>query len=149
MGLISSEAESEGRTVLVWSTFDAVPAGEALARRLGGRVARVNRTSELQVADVEWAMVASWVRDGPRRAPGYRLEMADGPFPAELRADAATLHHIMQTAPREDLDVGDVTLDVSHIVELDRALVEAGRQRWTVLVRDPTGACVGGSVASA
>ena len=31
------------------------------------------------------------------------------------------------------------------IAELDRALLEAGRLRWTALMRDPTGACVGGT----
>jgi mycothiol synthase len=62
--------ESEGRSLLVWSTFDAVPAGEAFARRLGARVARVNRSSEVQLAEVDWKMVESWMREGPLRAPG-------------------------------------------------------------------------------
>lgn len=70
--------------------------------------------------------------------------MIDGAVPEHLRADAATLHHIMQTAPREDLDVGDVIVDAELVAELDRALIEAGRTRWTVFVRDPAGACVGG-----
>ncbi len=71
--------------------------------------------------------------------------MIDGAFPAHLRADAATFHHIMQTAPRDDLDVGDMLIDADFVAELDRALQEAGRMRWTALIRDPTGACVGGT----
>ena len=51
----------------------------------------------------------------------------------------------MQTAPRDSLDVADVFLRAGHVTELDRALLEAGRMRWTALVRDPTGACVGGT----
>jgi mycothiol synthase len=51
----------------------------------------------------------------------------------------------MQTAPRDDLDLGDVLLDADHIAELDHALLEAGRTRWTALTRDSTGACVGGT----
>jgi GNAT superfamily N-acetyltransferase len=145
LGVVSSECESESRPIMIWSTFDTVPAGEAFSRRFGARVARVNRTSELQMADVGWGMVACWVQDGPRRAPGYGLEVVDGPFPPKLRADAARFHQIMQTAPRDHLEIGDVTLNASHIVELDTALVEAGRQRWTILVRDPSGSCVGGT----
>ncbi len=71
--------------------------------------------------------------------------MIDGVFPENLRADAATFHHIMQTAPREDLEVGDVLISPDDIAELDRALLEAGRSRWTALLRDSTGACVGGT----
>jgi mycothiol synthase len=145
LGSICEVTESESRPLLVWSTFDAVPAGEAFARRLGARVARVNRTSEVQLADVDWIMVESWMREGPVRAAGYYLEMVDGVYPYERYADAVILHHIMQTAPRDDLDVDDVIVGEDDIAEHDRALVETGRQRWTIFVRDPSGVCVGGT----
>ena len=51
----------------------------------------------------------------------------------------------MQTAPRQDLDVGDVTVDAQFVAALDRAIVKAGRTRWTVFVRDAAGSCVGGT----
>jgi mycothiol synthase len=142
---LRDEAGVEGRSLLTWSTFDTVPAGEALSLRVGAEVARVNRTSELRLADVDWPTVAEWAEAGRARGHGYRLEMIDGAFPEHLRADAATFHHIMQTAPRDSLDVADVHLRAYHVAELDRALLEAGRMRWTALVRDPTGACVGGT----
>jgi mycothiol synthase len=145
LGSICEVTESEGRSLLVWSTFDTVPAGEAFARRLGARVARVNRTSEAQLGDVDWTMVASWMREGSVRAPGYYLEMVDGVYPPERYGDAVILHHIMQSAPRDDLDVDDVILSEDDIAEHDRALAEAGRRRWTVFVRDPSGVCVGGT----
>jgi mycothiol synthase len=138
----------EGRSLLTWETFDGVPAGEAFSRRLGAQPARVNRISELRLAEVNWPMVEAWSRAGPVRAPGYRLEMIDGVFPEELRADAVTFHHIMQTAPREALDVGDVLIGPEDIAEIDRALLEAGRLRWTALMRDGTGICVGGTEVS-
>lgn len=143
--LICEEASSEDRSLLTWSTFAAVPAGDAFARRLGARAARVNRTSEVRLADIDWEMVGTWANAAEARARGYRLEMVDGAFPHDLRADAAAFHHIMQTAPRDDLDVGDVTIDVGDVAELDRALVEAGRARWTCFVRDAEGNCVGGT----
>jgi len=145
LGIISETTRSEGRSLLVWSTFDAAPAGEAFSRQVGARSSRVNRTSELQLADVDWTVVESWIREGPVRAPGYSLEVVDGVYPPELHGDAVTFHHIMQTAPRDELDVGDVMLDARDIAEQDRALVEAGRRRWTILVRDPSGTCVGGT----
>ena len=144
-GLICRETERDDRTTLVWSTFDSVPAGDAFSRHVGGRVARVNRTSEARVGDIDWPLVYRWSTDSVGRTRGYRLEMVDGVYPAELRGDAAAFHHIMQTAPRDDLDTGDVMLNEQHIAELDRALVDAGRERWAILVRDRSGACVGGT----
>ncbi len=117
----------------------------ASPERLGAEVARINRTSVLVLADVDWQMVQEWADAKRARERGYRIEMIDGVFPAHLRADAARFHHIMQTAPRDDLDIGDVILDANDIAGLDRALLEAGRSRWTAFVRDADGACVGGT----
>jgi mycothiol synthase len=145
LATICAETVNEGKSLLIWSTFDAVPAGDDFSRRIGARVARVNRTSELVLADVDWTMIDRWARAERARDLGYQLEIVEGVYPEHLRADAATFHHIMQTAPREDLDVGDVMIDAEFVAELDRALVEAGRTRWTGFVRDPAGACVGGT----
>lgn len=145
MAVVYEETAREGRSLLTWSTFDAIPAGEAFSRSLGGRVARVNRTSELALADVDWEMVDRWASPERPRELGYSLEIVVGVFPEHLRADAAKFHHIMQTAPRDDLDVGDVIIDANFVAELDRALMDSGRARWTVFVRNGSGTCVGGT----
>jgi mycothiol synthase len=142
---IYSTTVDEGRSLLTWATFDGVPAGGTLSRRLGAQPARANRMSELSLTDVDWAMIHDWTKPRLAREGGYRLEMIDGVFPQHLRADAATFHHIMQTAPRENLEVGDVLIGPDDIAELDRTLLEAGRLRWTALMRDSTGSCVGGT----
>jgi mycothiol synthase len=142
---ICEQTAEEGRSSLTWNTFDAVPAGEAFSQQVEAQVARVNRTSELRLDAVDWSMLERWSRAPRARQLGYRLEVVVGVFPAHLRADAVRFHHIMQTAPREALDVSDVLIDVDFVAQLDWALVEAGRTRWTVLVRDRTGACVGGT----
>jgi RimJ/RimL family protein N-acetyltransferase len=130
---------------LVWSTYDSLPGGEALSRRVGGRIGRVNRNSELLLADVDWERVESWVAEGPRRAAGYRLEFWEGPLPEHVIDDAARFHHLMNTQPRDDLEVGDVHLDANQVAEVDRHLVESGRLRWTLFVRDREDRLVGGT----
>lgn len=142
---IRDETLRDGRSLLTWSTFEAVPAGEAFALRVHARRGRVNRRSELVLADVDWPMVDSWDAAAPARRIGYRLDFVEGGFPDYLRDDAVLFHHIMQTAPRDDLDVGDLTTDSGFVAELDRALAESGQMRWTILVRDPAGVCVGGT----
>jgi GNAT superfamily N-acetyltransferase len=142
---VTDEVLAKGRATLVWSTYDAVAAADAFSRRLGGRVGRVNRNSELLLPDVDWRLIQSWAYDGPRRAPGYAVQVWDGPFPDDMIEDALRFHRIMNTQPRDELEVGDVILDRAQVGQLDRHLVESGRQRWTVFVRDPDGRCVGGT----
>lgn len=145
MTTITATTLEVGRSILTWSTFDAVPGGEAFSRAAGAEPARVNRTSELRLDDVDWEMVAAWTTDATGRAKGYTLDVIEGAFPESKRSDAARFHHIMQTMPRDSLDVGDVMITEADVAEQDRAHDDAGRERWTILVRDPSGACVGGT----
>lgn len=148
VALICEETAGEGRSLVMWSTFDAIPAGEAFSRSLGGEVGRVNRQSDLALEDVDWRLVERWESAERARELGYSLDIIVGEIPEHLRADAARFHHIMQTAPRDDLDVGDVIIGPDFVAELDVALIESGRTHWTLLVRDPAGACVGGTEVS-
>ena len=131
----------EGRGLLVWQTFSKVPAGDDFARAAGGRVARVNRTSELRLASVDWSLVDAWATP----VHGYELQTVDGALPVDLHEDAAHFHNIMETQPMDDLDVAPRHTTAAEIAELDRSLVASGRRRWTVFVRDAHGRCVGGT----
>jgi GNAT superfamily N-acetyltransferase len=143
--VVVDEALIVGRSHLMWSTYDSLPGGEAWSRRVGGRIGRVNRNSELLLADVDWERVESWVAEGPRRAAGYRLEFWEGPLPEHVIDDAARFHHLMNTQPRDDLEVGDVHVDADQVAEVDRHLAESGRLRWTLFVRDREDRLVGGT----
>ena len=142
---VAQETLAEERATLVWSTYDTVPAGDAFSRHMGGQIGRVNRNSELLLGEVDWDLVESWVDEGPRRAPGYTVQLWVGPLLDHMLGDALRLHRIMNTQPRDDLEVGDVILDRAQVAQLDRNLVESGRRRWTVFVRDPDGRSIGGT----
>jgi GNAT superfamily N-acetyltransferase len=133
------------RSLLTWSTFDTVPAGEALSKRLGASAGLVSRTSDLRVADVDWSMVERWVTEGRQRAPGFRIDTIVSPLPPELYADAAAFHHLMNTQPHDDLEVGDVLITAEDAASVDRSITESGREKWTMFVRDPDGVLVGGT----
>lgn len=126
---ICEESLAEGRHLLTWSTIDTVPAGTVVSRRVRGRAARVNRTSELLLAEVDWTLVTRWTSASRARVLGYCLEIVDGAFPERLRPDAVSFHRVMRSAPREGLDVGHVNVDTGFIADLDHALIEAGRSR--------------------
>ena len=142
---IYTTTADEGRSLLTWSTFDAVPASEAFSIGHDARVGRISRTSEVAIADIDWPMVAEWSKAPRANQHGYTIEFVDGVFPIALLADAAMFHHIMQTAPRDDLDVGEVIVGPDFIAELDQHLAASGRTRWTIFVRDADGNCAGGT----
>ena len=143
-------AEAEGRYSLTWSTSSAVADGESFSRAMGAREAVVVRESHLLLGDVEWDMVDRWVEEGPKRAPEYDLQLIEGPLPAELYEDMVVFSDIMETAPRDDLDVAPAKHDVAEIAEWERlvaATAAAGtEERWLYLARHRgSGECVGGT----
>jgi RimJ/RimL family protein N-acetyltransferase len=97
------------------------------------------------MSEVDWGLVQSWMDAGQTRATGYWLDYWDGTLPGELAGDYAAFHRMAQAKPRDDLHVADVILSADHVAQLDRALAEAGRQRWTIFVRDIGGRCAGGT----
>lgn len=146
LGLICDVADAEGRPLLLGWTSETAPSGEGFVRHLGARVGLVTRTSHLRIADLDWSMVASWEREGPRRAPGYWLQCVEGPYPKELYEDAVTFHEIMETAPRDDLEAGAWEMTADQVAEWEQTFFQSGRHRWTIFVREPAhSACVGGT----
>ncbi len=142
---VIEEARTEDRLMLVWSTYDSVPTGESFSHRLGGSVVRVNRNSELQLWDLDDEMLRSWIDGSPGRASGYNVVFVEGPYPPDLLEDAARFHNIMNTAPRDRLEVGDTVLEPQQVAEIDRHLGDSGRERWTMFVNGPDGRCMGGT----
>lgn len=137
-------AENEGRTLIIGGTTDRIPAGEAFALRVGAEPAIREHTNRLVLADVDREMIARWIGDGPSRAPGYSLVTVDGPYPDDLIDEVVDLHQVMNTAPREDLDMEDWKLTVDQMRAEEKRTFAAGGERWYVAARhDATGRLVG------
>jgi GNAT superfamily N-acetyltransferase len=89
-------------------------------------VAAENR-QDLRTADR--ALIDRWLADGPRRAPAYRLLFVAGPTPPELVDEAASVLNVMNTAPRENLDVGDTRITPELLIQNDEAMSAMGAER--------------------
>ncbi len=144
LGLVADVAEQEGRTLLMGSTSERVPAGEAFATLLGAERAIANHINRLLLADVDRDLVARWVTEGPGRAPDYTLVAVDGGYPDDLVEDIAALYDVMNTAPRDGLDMEDMHFTAEHLRQFEKSMLAQGTQGWTLLARhDPTGELAG------
>lgn len=103
-------AERLGRDLLMSTTRDTVPAGEAFARRVGAGLGQVMTETRLDLRAVDRDLIRSWVEAGPARAPGYHLEFVKGATPDRLVPNVIAAFQIMNTAPRDELQLGDFTI---------------------------------------
>jgi mycothiol synthase len=137
-------AEQEGRTVLLGGSNERVPSGAAFAEAVGAKAALAEHTNRLVLADVDRDMIAQWIDDGPKRAPGYSLVSCDGPYPEELAEQIVDLGQVMNTAPRGDIDMEDWHWTLDQMREAEKELVASGTDRWYIAARhDETGQLVG------
>lgn len=132
---VVEEVEADGRTTIVCWTSDRVPAGEAFAKRLGAEPGSAVHTNRLLLADVDREMVRHWNDEGPVRAPDYELLMLDGPYPDDLIEEICGVYDIMNTAPRDDLEIEDEAHSVDEMRQREHQGESAGTQRWSLFAR--------------
>ncbi len=64
------------------------------------------------------------------RAPGYELVFVDGRTPPGLADRVAQVLNVMNTAPREDLDIGDVEVTAGLLRAYEDATTARGDGHW-------------------
>jgi GNAT superfamily N-acetyltransferase len=123
-------AERRGLRLVTARTRDKVPSGERFCRQFGAELAQVGRESRLDLRGVDQGLVDKWIAEGPARAPGYRLVFVPGRTPPDLVERVAEVFSVMNTAPRDDLDVGDVQVTPDLVRAYEAADEAAGRAQW-------------------
>ena len=142
----AAAAAEAGATLLIAWTDAAVKSGEPFARWAGFDPGLVERESDLVLANVDWDMVEQWAAEGPDRAPGYGIEFVRGPYPKELYDDVIAWKDVMNTAPREDLQVNDEHDTPEWLAESEARFAASARDRLEYIARHTeSGAAIGGT----
>lgn len=141
---VAGVAEQRGLRLVTGRTRDNVPSGAAFCARFSAEPAFTGQENRLDLRSVDADLVARWITDGPVRAPGYRLEFVAGRTPAELVGRVAEVLNVMNTAPREDLDIGDIPMTAELVRDNEEAALAAGEQLWAFYaVEESSGRFVG------
>ncbi len=137
-------AEQRGLRLVIGRTRDNVPSGAEFCRQFGAEPAMVGEENRLDLRGVDRDLVDRWIAEGPVRAPGYRLLFVAGRTPPDLADRAAEVLNVMNTAPREDLDIGDIRFTAELMRQYEDAGEAAGEERWAYYaVENATGRFAG------
>jgi len=131
-----------GSTVAGMSTTQE--SGHGFLRWLGAGPKLTDIESRLKLAEVDWAMMQSWVDEGARRSPQTKLEIYDGRLPdAVLEEFAARRTELLNTIPFEDLDIGNIVVTPEKIRDYYERADLTGEIPHEVLTREPGGTISG------
>lgn len=104
----------EGRTLLMFVTEDAVPASATVAERLGAGRGLEASTNQLEVSALDRNLLRRWQADVPTET--FELGFFwPGPFPEEALEAVAELIGVMNTAPKGELTLDDVTVTPAQL----------------------------------
>ena len=117
---------------------------ESLVERLGLKKAIVERRSRLRIADLDHALMSSWIERATERAGDYDLVYYEVPFPEEIVQQFCDLTLVMNTAPRDDFEEEDEVLTPAMWRDLEQRVRDSKGQLHTLIaVHRPTGAYAG------
>jgi mycothiol synthase len=137
-------AEQRGLRLIMGRTRDNVPSGSSFSVRFGAEQAMVGQENRLDLSRVDQDLVARWIADGEGRATGYRLQFVAGRTPTELAGHVAEVMNVMNSAPRENMDVSDTPVTAELVHQYEDAGIAAGRQYWAYYaVEESSGRFVG------
>lgn len=132
---IVDAARQESRTMLFAGTNERVPAGAALMRRLGARKGLENHTNQLDVRDLNRDLIHAWQARASERAADFELGFWDGAYPEEELQDIVALFEVMNSAPRDQLEMEDWRVTPEHLRQMEKQNSARGTTRWTFYAR--------------
>jgi len=136
LGYIVEIAQRNNRTLLATGTSDRIPAGAIFMARIGANKGLEGHTNQLLIADLDRRLLDQWQQRASERAAGFRLGLWTGPYPTDQLAEIAHLYSVMNTAPRDELQMEDFTFTPALLEEWDQNLLATNTERWALYARE-------------
>jgi GNAT superfamily N-acetyltransferase len=137
-------AVREQRRLIEMRTYENVPTGAAFLRRLDAKMCRAEHINQLKLCDLRRDLVSQWIERAAERASDFELLTLEGRYPDEILIAFNELHHVMNTMPRDALDIEDWQTTPEQVRDFEQNLFARGNERWTMLARHkPSGELAG------
>lgn len=133
---IATVTQQEERPLMMSMTRSTIPAAERAMEALGATVGLATHVNDLKIADLDRALIESWIRKGEAGSEDFDLGVWEGAYPeAELEA-IATMRQAINTMPTDTLDVEDFRWTPDELRQIDASTAATGTIRWTYYVRE-------------
>lgn len=127
-------AAADGRTMLNGGGLTDREAS-SFSEHLGADLKILERKSRMPLAGVDRSMLEDWVVKAKERAEGYSLLQWDGPVPDAYLEKFVALTMVMNTAPRDDLEMEDWIHTPERQREGEERGLRKGYRWWTLVAR--------------
>ncbi|MCU0484830.1 MAG: GNAT family N-acetyltransferase [Anaerolineales bacterium] len=133
---IAEVAQVENRRLLMTSTADRIPGGEAFMTRLGAKKGLETHTNQLCLADLDRDLISSWLARGQENLAEFDLGFWDGAYPESQLQAIADLTTLTNQQPLGELEIEEMHSTPEQLRQVETNLFARGSQRWTFYLVD-------------
>ncbi len=138
--LAAQHAQSLGRTLMMASSTDRVAAGQFFLERYGFTRGLENHVNQLKLEELPDGLIQTWTTPS---TSDYSLEIWHGEIPEADLVAYAKLSQVMNTAPKDDLEIEDFHV-TPELIRQQETMRKAGNiDALTAVVRHQSGELVG------
>lgn len=128
----------------VFTTGAELEAGHAFLRWLGAEERLSGAENRLEFEAIDWPMVEGWIEEGQKRSDDTQLLLFENRLPDDLLEEYSPVYTRMaNTAPREDLDMGDFVMTPERWKESYKQADENKMSHHTMITREADGTISG------
>lgn len=136
-------AERYERSLVISHTSSMIPAGGLFAEHVGAKKGIETHTNQLELTEVDKNLLETWTRNAATTTNEFELGLWKG-YPEEEIDAVATMIEVMNTAPRDNLDVNDWKVTPEMLRQFDAYNKAQGIEFWMMYVRHkPSGELAG------
>lgn len=133
--------EAERRALTAWTNLAD---GEPFMRRIGAEVGQTERTSQLELSELDRDRVRGWIERATERASGFDLELWEDGYPEEQLEEAAAMQAAMNLAPRGSMPQTDQVYAAEDLRLENTSLRERRVQLSTLVARERSTRAIAG-----
>jgi len=125
------------KTLLVSESSD--DDGKAFLKRIGAQVALSGVDNRLNLSEVDWSMINSWAKEGPKKSPSTKLEIVQK-IPEELLEEYCKVYtEVINQQPLGELDVGAMVFTPESYRQMEGMFEKMNRTWITIIAREDNG----------
>ena len=128
-------ATKHGRRLAIFNTDERVPSGAAFAKALGADAASQGQENQLVLEELPDGLTQRWIGEADTKASDYTLGIWEGAFPEAEIESIAVLMEVMNTAPKDDLEMEDWCVTPEMLREDEDFMNKQNGSRWVYYAR--------------
>jgi GNAT superfamily N-acetyltransferase len=137
MKIIYDYAEENNHTVLVSGADDEQ--GKAFLKDIGAETALAGIENRLKLDEVDWDMVTTWAKEGPKRSPDTELKMVYSIPDDDIEQYCVVYTETLNQQPLGDLDVSDIIYTPELFRHTEQQRTALGRKHITLYTKEANG----------